>query len=163
MKLCLPSHSVADTFEIGRKIGEHLEPSSVVGLDGTLGAGKTHLVQGIAAGLGLPQGSVVSPTYTICIPYEARLPLLHLDAYRIKSPEEVDDLGLDEAVDRGVVLIVEWASRIENVLPSIDLKIEIRQIGQSQRELHLHAPQTNIAGAPESIGIRLISAFSPIN
>ena len=118
------SNSVEQTRLIGQFIGEHLDPGTVIALDGTLGAGKTHLTQGIAAGLGVPAGSVVSPTFTICIPYEARLLMLHLDAYRIKSPEEVDQLGLDESVSDGVVLVVEWASRIEAMLPPIDLKIQ---------------------------------------
>ena len=96
---------------------------------------RTHLTQGIATGLGVPEGTVVSPTFTICIPYEARLLMLHLDAYRIKSPEEVDQLGLDESVSDGVVLVVEWASRIELLLPPIDLKIQLAQTGEETREL----------------------------
>ena len=129
------SNSVEQTRLIGQLIGDELEPGTVIALDGTLGAGKTHLTQGIAAGLGVPAGSVVSPTFTICIPYEARLLMLHLDAYRIASPEEVDQLGLDESVSDGVVLVVEWASRIEALLPPIDVKIELEQITQGSREL----------------------------
>ena len=129
------SNSVEQTRLIGQLIGDQLAPGTVIALDGTLGAGKTHLTQGIAAGLGVPAGSVVSPTFTICIPYEARLLMLHLDAYRIKSPEEVDQFGLDESVSDGVVLVVEWASRIETLLPPIDLKIQISQIAQDSREL----------------------------
>jgi len=121
------SNSVDQTRLIGQWIGEQLAPGTVIALDGTLGAGKTHLTQGIATGLGVPEGSVVSPTFTICIPYEARLLMLHLDAYRIKSPEEVDQFGLDESVGDGVVLVVEWASRIEALLPP--------QIDQDSREL----------------------------
>ena len=129
------SKSVEQTRLIGQMIGDELEPGTVIALDGTLGAGKTHLTQGIATGLGVPAGSVVSPTFTICIPYEARLLMLHLDAYRIASLEEVDQLGLDESVSDGVVLVVEWASRIEAVLPPIDLKIQLLQIAQDSREL----------------------------
>ena len=131
----LISNSVEQTRLLGRLIGDELSPGTVVALDGTLGAGKTHLTQGIAAGLGVPTGSVVSPTFTICIPYEARLLMLHLDAYRIQSPEEVDQLGLDESVGDGVVLVVEWASRIEALLPPIDLKIYLTQTSQEAREV----------------------------
>lgn len=131
----LISNSVEQTRLLGRLIGDELNPGTVVALDGTLGAGKTHLTQGIAAGLGVPTGSVVSPTFTICIPYEARLLMLHLDAYRIQSPEEVDQLGLDESVGDGVVLVVEWASRIEALLPPIDLKIYLTQTSQEAREV----------------------------
>ena len=129
------SNSVEQTRLIGQLIGDELAPGTVIALDGTLGAGKTHLTQGIAAGLGVPANSVVSPTFTICIPYEARLLMLHLDAYRIASPEEVDQLGLDESVSDGVVLVVEWASRIEALLPPIDLKIQLSQIAEDSREL----------------------------
>ena len=129
------SSSVEQTRLIGQLIGDQLAPGTVIALDGTLGAGKTHLTQGIATGLGVPTGCVVSPTFTICIPYEARLLMLHLDAYRIKSPEEVDQLGLDESVSDGVVLVVEWASRIEALLPPIDLKIQLSQTAQDCREL----------------------------
>ncbi len=129
------SSSVEQTRSLGRLIGDALAPGTVIALDGTLGAGKTHLTQGIAAGLGVPSGSVVSPTFTICIPYEARLLMLHLDAYRIKSPEEVDQFGLDESVSDGVVLVVEWASRIEKLLPPIDIKIQLTQTGEEGREL----------------------------
>ena len=129
------SNSVEQTCLIGQLIGDRLDPGTVIALDGTLGAGKTHLTQGIATGLGVPAGSVVSPTFTICIPYEARLLMLHLDAYRIASPEEVDQLGLDESVSDGVVLVVEWASRIEALLPPIDLKIQLTQTAQDSREL----------------------------
>lgn len=161
MQLSFESRSVEETVDFGQRIGRHLEAGTVIGLDGTLGAGKTHLVQGIAMGLGLPAGSVISPTYTICIPYEARLPLLHLDAYRIRSPEEVDELGLDEAVDRGVVLIVEWASRIENVLPDIDLSINICQTSETARELIVRAAQVTGPASLPTCGTRLIAALRP--
>ena len=131
------SNSVEQTRSLGRLIGDKLSAGTVIALDGTLGAGKTHLTQGIAAGLDVPDGAVVSPTFTICIPYEARLLMLHLDAYRIRSPEEVDQLGLDESVSDGVVLVVEWASRIETLLPPIDLKIHLTQTNQEARELAL--------------------------
>ena len=106
---------------------------------------------------------MVSPTYTICIPYEARLPLLHLDAYRIKSPEEVDELGLDEAVDQGVVLIAEWATRIENVLPDIDLRIHIRQTSETTRELIFRAAQLAGPAPQQAVGTKLIAALTPKN
>jgi len=133
------SNSVEQTRSLGRLIGQELAAGTVIALDGTLGAGKTHLTQGIATGLGVPEGTVVSPTFTICIPYEARLLMLHLDAYRIKSPEEVDQLGLDKSVSDGVVLVVEWASRIEMLLPPIDLKIQLAQTAEETRELTFDA------------------------
>ncbi len=114
-----------ETRELGRRIGAFLESGSVIALDGTLGAGKTRLTQGIGVGLGIPSDAIVSPTYTLCVPYSGRLPLIHLDAYRIKDTCEVDELGLDELVEEGAVLVIEWASRIERFLPPSDIQIVI--------------------------------------
>lgn len=133
----LISNSELETFEIGRALGQHLESFFVIGLTGTLGSGKTRLSQGVAAGLGIDPETVTSPTFTICVPYTGRLPLLHLDAYRIQTPEEVDELGLDEAVESGSVLLIEWAEKIEDLIPPRDLQILIRQTGERQRTLEL--------------------------
>ena len=123
----------AETALLGNAIGVALEGGTVIGLNGTLGSGKTRLTQAIAIGLGIPTGQVVSPTFTICVPHEGRLSLLHLDAYRIKHPEEVDELGLDEYTDDGAVLIVEWAERIEQYLPPMDVLITIEPAGDTTR------------------------------
>lgn len=127
------TNSEQETAEIGRSIGEALEEGTVIGLSGTLGAGKTRLTQAIALALGITDGQVTSPTFTICVPHEGRLGLLHLDAYRIKDPSEVDELGLDELVEHGVVLIVEWVERIEKLLPQIDLHISIEPLESKER------------------------------
>jgi tRNA threonylcarbamoyladenosine biosynthesis protein TsaE len=105
----------------------------VIGLIGSLGAGKTRLTQSIGRGLGIEDGQIVSPTFTIAVPYQGRLPLLHLDAYRIGQPGEVDELGLDELAEEGVVLIIEWADRVLKLLPPLDLEIEIVPTGESSR------------------------------
>ncbi len=134
------SKSESDTTKLGLALGQSLEAGTVIGLNGTLGAGKTRLTQAIGVGLGIPEGDVVSPTFTICVPYEARLPLVHLDAYRIKSPEEVDELGLDELAEDGAVLIVEWAERIEKYLPDMDIEVSIKADGENIRHFRF---QTN--------------------
>jgi tRNA threonylcarbamoyladenosine biosynthesis protein TsaE len=133
------SASEEDTWRLGAAIGRLLEPGSVIGLNGTLGSGKTRLTQAIASALGIPNGQVVSPTFTLCVPHEGTLTLLHLDAYRIDQPEEVDELGLDELTDEGAVLIVEWAERIEKYLPPVDLVISIEPTGDAARSFLLDA------------------------
>ena len=130
------SNSESETRSLGVAIGESLEPGIVIGLNGTLGSGKTRLTQAIGIGLGIAEGEVVSPTFTICVPHEGRLPFLHLDAYRIKQLTEIDELGLDESVEDGIVLIVEWAIRIEKYLPPIDLNISIEPVGAEIRRFH---------------------------
>jgi tRNA threonylcarbamoyladenosine biosynthesis protein TsaE len=133
------SNSEAETARLGQAVGDVLVPGLVVGLNGTLGCGKTRLTQAIGAGLGIPDGEVVSPTFTICVPHEGRLPFLHLDAYRIGQPEEVDELGLDELAEDGVVLIIEWAELIKNLLPEIDVEIWIVSTGAETRQFHFQA------------------------
>ena len=100
------------------------------------------MTQGIGRGLDIADGAIVSPTYTLCVPHEGRLGLLHLDAYRIADPSEVDELGLDELTENGVVLIVEWSERIETLLPPIDLNVSIESIGEQDREFKFksHTP-----------------------
>ncbi|MEM7457691.1 MAG: tRNA (adenosine(37)-N6)-threonylcarbamoyltransferase complex ATPase subunit type 1 TsaE [Planctomycetota bacterium] len=131
--------SLKETRSLGTRIGELLQPSTVVGLTGTLGSGKTHLTQAIAAGLDVANSTVVSPTFTLCVPHHGRLELLHLDAYRIASLSEVDELALDESVEDGCVLIVEWAELIEAALPPVDLSIFVEHTGETAREFKLVA------------------------
>lgn len=116
--------SESETESLGATIGALLEPGIVIGLTGTLGSGKTRLTQAIARSLDIKE-AVVSPTYTICIPYQGRLKLIHMDAYRIEQPEEVDELDLFESVADGCVLIIEWVDRVRNLVPEIDLLINL--------------------------------------
>ena len=141
-KLTFTSQSEQQTSELGERLGRALKSGTVIGLDGTLGSGKTRLTQGIGQGLDITQGAIVSPTYTLCVPHEGRLGLLHLDAYRIADPSEVDELGLDELIEDGVVLIVEWSQRIQTLLPPIDLNVTIEPKGEQTRqfEFESHTP-----------------------
>lgn len=129
------SGSLSDTADLGQRIGEALQPGTLVGLVGTLGTGKTNLTQSIGRGIGIADGYVVSPTFTICVPHQGRLLLLHLDAYRINQPEEVDELALDEQLEDGAVVIVEWSDRIEQYLRPLDLRIDITAPTEHTREL----------------------------
>ena len=127
-----------ETDAIGLAIGKFLEPGMVIGLCGTLGSGKTRLTQAIARSLEINQ-PVVSPTYTICIPYTGRLNMIHMDAYRIEQPEEVDELDLFESVADGNVLIVEWADRVKDLLPDVDLWIVLTPCQGNQRTIQATA------------------------
>ena len=135
MMLKTISTSEEQTRELGEKIGRLLRPGMIIALNGTLGSGKTRLTQGIGVGLGVPADSIVSPTYTICVPYSGRLDLLHIDAYRINDVTEVDELGLDELVEDGVVLAIEWADKIAEYLPPISLQIDFDYDDESSRSI----------------------------
>jgi len=111
--------------EYGRKLGRELGPGDVVALYGELGSGKTTLAKAIAEGLGVTE-TVTSPTFTLVLEYKSgRLPLYHVDVYRLEKPEEFADIGLDEYFYGRGVTIVEWADRIGWLLPEDTLRIEL--------------------------------------
>lgn len=126
------THSADETLNLGEKIGQHLQAGDIVFLFGELGAGKTTLTQGIARGLGVPRDEYVrSPTFTLINQYAGRVPVFHIDLYRIASPRELEDLGLEETLGAGGVAIVEWAEKLfaeerpETPLLGIERWIEI--------------------------------------
>jgi tRNA threonylcarbamoyladenosine biosynthesis protein TsaE len=128
--------SLADTIRFAETLEASLEAGAVLALDGDLGAGKTRFSQALARSLDIP-GIVNSPTFTIIKEYEGgRLPLYHMDVYRI-TLEEADELGLDDYFYGEGVTIVEWASRIEPILPADRLSIYIRDLGGEERLFEL--------------------------
>jgi tRNA threonylcarbamoyladenosine biosynthesis protein TsaE len=108
----ITTHSEAETATVGRELAATLSAGGVVLLYGDLGAGKTAFVKGLAEGLGVSRDEVSSPTFTIMQEYRGgRLPLFHVDLYRLDDPRELDDLGLEEVADAGV-LAIEWAEKL---------------------------------------------------
>lgn len=128
------TRSPAATGELGRRLAERLRPGDCLALTGPLGAGKTALVRGIAAGLGVADSRMVSsPTYVLVQEYPGRVPIFHIDLYRMVRPaEELADLGLDEMLAAGVVLI-EWADRAADSLPRPRWAIDIELVGPRGR------------------------------
>ena len=125
------SHSAEETFLIGKKIGENASPGLVIAFYGDLGAGKTVMTKGIARGLGI-QGMITSPTFTILqIAEEGRLPLYHLDVYRIDDPDEMEEIGLDDCLYGGGVTVIEWAERIEELLPADTVRVTIERLQEN--------------------------------
>jgi tRNA threonylcarbamoyladenosine biosynthesis protein TsaE len=107
------THSEAETAAVGRELAATLTAGSIVLLYGDLGAGKTAFVKGLADGLGAAPDDVSSPTFTIMQEYRGgRLPLFHVDLYRLNDPREIEDLGLDEITADGV-LAIEWAEKLD--------------------------------------------------
>lgn len=106
-----------DTFQIGKQLGEAAEPGDIFLLEGDLGVGKTVFAKGFAEGLGITE-PITSPTFTIIQEYEeGRIPLYHFDVYRIADPEEMYELGYEGYFFGDGVCLIEWASRIEELLP----------------------------------------------
>jgi tRNA threonylcarbamoyladenosine biosynthesis protein TsaE len=105
-----------DTRAAGETLASLVRPGDALALTGELGAGKTTFAQGLARGLGF-EGHVVSPTFTLVREYAGRVPIHHVDVYRLERVQDVLDLDLDEAVSEGGVLLVEWGDAIEGLLP----------------------------------------------
>jgi len=122
--------SIDETKQLAEKIANLLEAQDTLTLEGDLGAGKTTFTQFLAKGLGVRR-NVNSPTFTIMKQYEGRLPLNHLDVYRLADSDE--DLGWDEIFYGEAVSIVEWAHLIEQDLPEERLAITIKRVDENER------------------------------
>jgi len=132
------SSSPAVTRALGTRLGAAAAPGDVIALTGPLGAGKTELARGIARGLGVAE-PVASPTFVIVAEHAGRLPLFHVDCYRLDGAEEALAAGiLDDRADEGVT-VIEWAERLGTVLPAGRLDVAIEGAGDAPRELVLRA------------------------
>ena len=130
------SHSPEETFELGRALAATFHGGEIVALSGDLGAGKTQLCKGIAAGLGCDEEAVTSPTFTLIHEYRGgRLPVFHFDFYRLESAEETLALGLDEYLDSGGVVLIEWADKFRPLLPKGTRWFALREVGPEEREI----------------------------
>ncbi len=130
----------AETTALGKRLGQELRAGHVVGLVGSLGAGKTCFVQGVALGLGVdPRSYVNSPTFTLINEYQGRIPLYHIDLYRLSDPEELEEIGLDHYYRGEGACLVEWFDRFPADLPPAYLSIEISVTGDVSRQFEVHA------------------------
>lgn len=133
--ILIRSHSPEETLSLGQAIGEILVGGLVIGLCGPLGAGKTQLVKGIALGNAIADvRQVTSPTFTLLQEYAGQLTLFHLDAYRLPNPRALSALGFDELIRPDSVVIVEWADKALNVLPSERIMIQISASAENERD-----------------------------
>ncbi len=135
-KATLICRSNLDTEKLGIIIGEYVKPGTVITLSGELGAGKTTLAKGMGKSLQIKR-PVTSPTFTLMKEYEGRIPVYHIDTYRIKSAEEA--LGFNEVIYGSGLSIIEWPDRISDLLPDEYLSVEINYINEDTRELVLRA------------------------
>jgi tRNA threonylcarbamoyladenosine biosynthesis protein TsaE len=132
------SQGEEQTLKLGRVLGHVLEAGAVVALMGELGAGKTRLAQGIAEGLEVPRDQQVrSPSFALIHEHYGRLPLYHMDFYRLEAARWEPELGVEDYLWGWGVCVIEWADRIPELLPSDYLEIRIRTTGHEDREIRL--------------------------
>ena len=136
--LKLTSHSPEQTQRLGVGIGELALPGDILLLVGALGTGKTCLTQGITWGLGI-EGYAFSPSFVIVREHYGRLPLYHIDLYRLDHIEEIAELGLDDYLYGNGVCVVEWAEKGLSVLPLQHLLIQIGYLSDTERSFQLQA------------------------
>ena len=135
-QISLRLESASATQRLAARIGRVAEIGDVIALNGPLGAGKTTFVQGLAEGLGVPaERHVASPTFALVNEHTGRIDFVHVDFYRIRSPAELPELGIEEAYDRAATAI-EWAERFPEWLPEDALHIRLEVEGDGTRILH---------------------------
>jgi tRNA threonylcarbamoyladenosine biosynthesis protein TsaE len=142
-RLELRAGNAAEMQTLARRLGQALTIGDVIALTGPLGAGKTTFVQGLADGMGIPPDRhVASPTFALVNEHPGRIPLVHVDFYRIKDPAELPELGIEEAYDQSATAI-EWAERFPEWLPADVLSVTIRiEDGARALEVKAHGPRS---------------------
>ena len=139
--LSILSSSPEETQILGFHLGELSEPGDIYVLTGKLGAGKTTLTQGIARGLGIRE-NVMSPSFVLIRELKGRLPLYHIDLYRLDKIEEITELGLDDYLYGQGVSVIEWGEKAGDALPEENLRIELRYMSDNEREINFKANGT---------------------
>jgi tRNA threonylcarbamoyladenosine biosynthesis protein TsaE len=145
--IILLSESPDETMRIGQLLTDGLKAGDVIALIGELGSGKTCLAQGIARGLGVPDGySVTSPTFTLINEYPGRkFPLYHLDVYRLNGCSDLPETGYDEYLSGSGVTVIEWAEKIREALPDSTIFVSMAYFDEYMRNIE-------ISGCPDRIG-----------
>jgi len=140
MDLRFTSYSADETIGLGQKIGSQLKGGEVIALVGPLGSGKTHLIKGIVKGLEAEgtANEVTSPTFVLVNEYTGRLDVFHIDAYRLDSIAQFEQIGFDDYCYPGSVVLIEWADKIESAIVGINyIKIELSHLNPTSRDIRI--------------------------
>lgn len=149
--MIVESKSPEETAALGKRIGERCGPGTLLALVGDLGAGKTRFVKGLAAGLGIDEAQVTSPTFVLMNLHRGRIPLAHFDLYRLDSVD-LPSLGFYDVRDEGVV-VMEWADKTDEKLLGDHLRVEFALTGENSRRLMLHARGERSAKLLEALNL----------
>ena len=131
--------SLKETIDLGKRLGQTADKGDVITLEGDLGAGKTTLTQAIGLGLEVPSSFyITSPTFTLLQEYPGRIPLYHMDLYRLGNVEEIEDLGFDEFLygKSDGLAVIEWPERLESLMPQNRLNIKLDFSGETDTARH---------------------------
>ena len=132
------THSVAETEQIAVELAQTLQGGECIALYGDPGAGKTQFVRGLVRGLGGAVRSVSSPTFVLLNVYDTgRLPVYHLDAYRVHGPDDFETIGFTELLEQGGVVVVEWAERVQSLLPKRHISVRITPSAEANRTIQV--------------------------
>ncbi|MDD2232436.1 MAG: tRNA (adenosine(37)-N6)-threonylcarbamoyltransferase complex ATPase subunit type 1 TsaE [Sphaerochaetaceae bacterium] len=129
-------NTVEDTEALGEKIGQKAKRAMIVSLRGSLGAGKTVLAKGIAKALGITE-AIVSPTFTLVQQYDGRIPMYHMDLYRISGCEEFEMMGGEEMLYSDGITLIEWSEKIDEMLPRNTVFIDIAINKDQSRDIDI--------------------------
>lgn len=129
------SGSEAQTLEAGEALAATLRPGDTVLLEGELGAGKTVFARGLARGLGVDPREVRSPSFTLVNVYRGRLPVYHIDLYRVEEPRDLIEIGLEDWIGTDGVAVVEWSERLGPYHPSCAIKVQIEHRDGDERSI----------------------------
>jgi tRNA threonylcarbamoyladenosine biosynthesis protein TsaE len=149
------ANSTQETDQLGAALADVLPAGTTIALCGTLGAGKTRLVQAIAAAYGVARQDVVSPTFVLYQQYRGRISLHHFDAYRVRDDDEFLELGPEESFQSAGITIVEWADRVIGCLPPDRLEIHVEVTGATSREFQLIALSDRLQAVVDQLQARL--------
>lgn len=131
------THSAEETREWAEQFAHSLAPGTVIALTGELGAGKTVIAKGLGRGLGV-KDDVISPTYNYVLEYAGKLPFVHADLYRIENAATFRAMGLDEYLDSRGVFVIEWAERVQEILPPETIWITVIPMENgARRQIHV--------------------------
>lgn len=156
MKYKISVNNIDETILIGKILGSFLKPGLIIGLDGDLGCGKTHLTKGIALGLNIDD-VIKSPTFTLINEYTNKnVSLYHFDVYRLNSVDELFLIGFDEYLKNDGIKIIEWSSLIQNILPDDTNYINIYK---SNENMNIRTIEFNFYKQYEDIVIKTINNF----
>lgn len=137
MSITFHTTSAEETIELGKKIGSLLKKGDIIAMQGTLAAGKTTITKGIAQSLGVKE-EITSPTFCLISEYEGKMPLYHMDVYRLEGGEDFINLGVEDLMYGNGVSLIEWSEKVMDELPKKTIILKIEPIeGKTERNITL--------------------------